>query len=73
MSVIKILERESAEDLEKEINEHLEDGWAIAQGHYQVCPETFWSDLSYSIIMLRNETPHVPVDPETLALYETKE
>ena len=72
MSVIKILERESAEDLEKAINEHLEDDWAIAQGHYQVCPETFWSDLSYSIIMLRNEPPHVPVDPETLALYETE-
>lgn len=73
MSEIKILERESAEDLEKAINEHLESGWAIAQGHYQVCPETFWNDLSYSIIMLRNETPHVPADPETIALYETKD
>jgi len=70
MSIIKILERESAWDLEKAINEHLEDGWAIAQGHYQVCPESFWSDPSYSIIMLHN-APHVSADPETLALYET--
>lgn len=73
MSEIKILERESAEGLEKLINEHLEGGWAIAQGHYQVRSETFWSESSYSIIMLRNETPHVPADPETIALYETKD
>jgi len=69
MARITILERKSAEELTDAINELLEDGWVIAQGHYQVCPKTLFRSGSYSTIMLNTE-PHVPVDPETLAVYQ---
>ena len=72
MSRITILERDSSEELTNAINELLEDGWAIAQGHYQVCPKTLFRSRSYSIIMINNE-PHVPVTPETLAMYQAEE
>ena len=65
---IKILERETAKELEEAVNELIEEGWNIAGNNYQVKPETFWDDASYSIILLG--APHVPANPQTIALYE---
>ena len=70
MSRIKILERCSAEELEIVVNEYINEGWKIVGNNYRVKPETLWDDPSYSIILLQDDEPHVPADPETIALYE---